>query len=110
MHQGRRLQRLAGLFLSHLLGRQLPELVIDEGQELLGGVRVTLLDGRQDARKIAHEEQKYPPPRERASITDDWPLRGPSPWRLREPLPIPRASACSQPHGHNFHVLPSGLG
>ena len=41
--QGRRLQRLAGLLLGHPRGRQLAQLVVDQRQELLGGVRVALL-------------------------------------------------------------------
>jgi hypothetical protein len=36
------------------LRRQLSQLVVDERQELLGGVRIALFDGRQDARDLAH--------------------------------------------------------
>ena len=35
--QGGGLQRLAGLLLGQLLGRQLAQLVVDQRQELLGG-------------------------------------------------------------------------
>ena len=42
--QGGGLERLARLLLGQLLGRQLAQLVVDERQELLGGVRVALLD------------------------------------------------------------------
>ena len=52
--QGRGLERLAGLLLGQLLGRQLAQLVVDQRQELLGGVRVALLDGRQDAGDVVH--------------------------------------------------------
>src|SRR5262249_40257671 len=58
MDQGRGLECLAGLFLGELLGRQLAQLVIDQRQKLLGGVRIALLDGRQDAGDIAHA-RKY---------------------------------------------------
>ena len=37
MDQGRGLERLARLLLSHLLGGQLPQLVVDQRQKLLGG-------------------------------------------------------------------------
>ena len=36
MHQGRGLERLAGLLLGQPLGGQPPQLVVDQGQELLG--------------------------------------------------------------------------
>ena len=35
-------------------GRQLAQLVVDQGQQLLGGLRVALLDGGQDARDVGH--------------------------------------------------------
>ena len=47
--QGGGLERLAGLLLGQLLGRQLAQLVVDQRQELLGRLRVALLDGREDA-------------------------------------------------------------
>ena len=53
--QGRGLERLAGLLLGQLLGGQLAQLVVDQRQELLGGVRVALLDGGQDARDVGHK-------------------------------------------------------
>jgi hypothetical protein len=52
--QGRGLEGLAGFFAGQPLRRQLAQLVVDERQELLGGARVALLDGRQDAGDIAH--------------------------------------------------------
>jgi hypothetical protein len=45
---------LAGRFLDQLLGGQLAELVVDQRQELLGGVRVALLDGGQDLGNVTH--------------------------------------------------------
>ena len=54
MHQRRRLQRLPRLLLGQLRGRQLPQLVIDQRQQLLGGLRIALLDLRQDAGHIGH--------------------------------------------------------
>ena len=54
MDQGRGVERLARLLLGQLLGRQLAQLVVDQGQELLGGLRVALLDGRQDAGYVVH--------------------------------------------------------
>jgi hypothetical protein len=45
MDQGRGLQRLAGLFLSESLGREFAEFLVDERQELLGGVGIASLDG-----------------------------------------------------------------
>jgi hypothetical protein len=52
--QGRSLERLAGLFLRQLLRRQLAQFVVDQRQELLGRVRVTGFDARQDARNFVH--------------------------------------------------------
>src|SRR5262245_40417656 len=48
------LQRLARLLLREFLRRELPQLVVDQGQGLLRGVGVTLLDGRQDTGDFAH--------------------------------------------------------
>ena len=55
MDKGRRLERLAGLLLRHLLCRQFAQLVVDQRQELLGGVGVTLIYGREDAGDVGHE-------------------------------------------------------
>jgi hypothetical protein len=48
MNKSRGLKRLAGSFLSHLLRRQSPQLVIDQRQQILGGVWVAQFDRRQD--------------------------------------------------------------
>ena len=52
--QGRGLERLAGLLLGQPLGGQLAQLVVDQRQELLGGLGVAVLDGREDARDVVH--------------------------------------------------------
>ena len=52
--QGRGLERLARLLVGQLLRGQLAQLVVDQRQELLGGVRIALLDGGQDARNFVH--------------------------------------------------------
>ena len=54
VNQGGGFERLSRLFLGQLLRRQLAQLVVDQRQELLGGVRVALLDGGQDARDVGH--------------------------------------------------------
>src|SRR5262249_25957643 len=52
--QRRGLERLAGLLLRQPPGGELAQLVVDQGQEGLGGPGVALLDGREDARDIVH--------------------------------------------------------
>ena len=54
MHQRRRLKRLAGLFLRHLLGGQLAQLVADDREKLIGGLGVAVLDGGEDSGDVAH--------------------------------------------------------
>jgi len=54
--QGGRLQRLAGCFLGKLLGRQAAQLVVDQRQQLAGGVRIALLDGVQDLSNFVHRK------------------------------------------------------
>ena len=86
MHQCGRLKSLAGLLLGHLLGGQLPQFVIDQGQKLLGGRGVALLNGGHDASDVGHgrgfqeREPAYdysgsapPPPR---TVTGGNPLAG----------------------------------
>ena len=60
MDQGRGLERLAGFFPGQFPRGQLAQLVVDQRQELLGGVRVALLDGGQDARDLGHAAQHTP--------------------------------------------------
>jgi hypothetical protein len=42
-----------------LLGREPSQLVIDQGQQLLGSVWFALLDGRQDVGDIAHRPRRF---------------------------------------------------
>ena len=57
MDQGGCLQRLAGFFLGQLVGRQLPQFIVDQRQKFLGGARVAFLDGRQDSSDLVHEAE-----------------------------------------------------
>src|SRR5262245_18221748 len=52
--QGCRLEGLAGPLAGQLLGGEPPQLLVDQWQELAGGVRVALLVGRQDPRDLVH--------------------------------------------------------
>jgi hypothetical protein len=45
---------LARLLLGEPLRGELAQLVLDQRQELLGGVRIAVLDGGQDARYVTH--------------------------------------------------------
>ena len=54
VHQRGGLKRLAGLFLRQFLRRQLAQLVVDDGQKLLGGVRVAVLDGVENLGHVTH--------------------------------------------------------
>jgi hypothetical protein len=54
MDQGRGLERLPGLFLGQLLGSQLAQFLVDQGQEFPGGGRVASFDGGQDAGNLTH--------------------------------------------------------
>src|SRR5262249_24232680 len=58
MNQRRRLQRLPGLLLGQPLRRQPAQLVVNQWQELLGGVRVALVDRGQDARDFGHQQHQ----------------------------------------------------
>jgi hypothetical protein len=49
------------------MGGQLPQLVINEGQKLLGGRRVAPLDGVEDLRNVGHEK-KFPRPCESVEL------------------------------------------
>ena len=67
--QRRGLERLPGLFLRELLRRQFPQLLVDQRQELLRGVRITGFQGVQDPADLAH----HPPAsgRSRAFLSGD---------------------------------------
>ena len=49
MDQGRGVECLARLLAGQPLGGQLAQLIVDQGQELLGDLRVAGVDGREDA-------------------------------------------------------------
>src|SRR5262245_27750418 len=57
VHQRRGLERLSRLLVRQLRGGQLPQFVIDERQELLGGLRIAGVDLREDACHVAHRRQ-----------------------------------------------------
>jgi hypothetical protein len=61
VNEGGRLQRLAWPFVRHFLCRQFAQLVIDEGQKLVGRMRIALIDGGEDARDFAHEAEDTRP-------------------------------------------------
>ncbi len=54
MHQGRGLERLAGRLLSEFLGRQLAQLIVNQREELRGGVGIAFFDGGQDTGNLVH--------------------------------------------------------
>ncbi len=56
MDEGRRLERLARLLLRKLLRRQLAQLMVDVWQQLLRGLRIALLDGREDSCYVIHRQ------------------------------------------------------
>jgi hypothetical protein len=56
--EGRGFEGLAGLLLSEFPGRELAQLLVDEGQELLSGVGIAFLDGGQDACNLAHRRTR----------------------------------------------------
>ena len=54
MHQCGRLERLAGSFLGHFGGGQLPQLLVDQWQEFFRGPGIPGLHRVQDAGDVAH--------------------------------------------------------
>ena len=66
--QGGGLERLAGLLPGQPPGGELAQLVVDQGQELLGGPRLALLDRREDAGDVVHAG-RCPGPSDRAAPT-----------------------------------------
>jgi len=54
VNQRRGLERLPGLLVRHPGGRQFAQLVIDQREQLIGGMGIALLDCRQDVSDIAH--------------------------------------------------------
>jgi hypothetical protein len=54
VHEGRRLERLPRLLVRELRRGQLPQLVINEGQQFGRGARIAQFDLRQDPGDIGH--------------------------------------------------------
>jgi hypothetical protein len=52
--QGGRLERLPRRLMGQLVGGELAQLVVDQRQELLGGVRVAVRDGIEDLGRVTH--------------------------------------------------------
>ena len=90
MDQCCRLEGLARLLVSELAGRPASQLVIDQWQELLGRLRVAVLDGREDARDVVHRRE---------------PLGR---YRGKGPTPSPVARMASSPGPGDGESLPSG--
>ena len=57
VHQRGGVERLTGPLLSQLLRGESAQLVIDQRQELVRGLRVALFHGGQDAGDVGHEPQ-----------------------------------------------------
>jgi len=53
MHQRGGLQSLVGAFIRHARRRQLAQLLIDQRKQFIGGLRVAVLDGLQNAGNVA---------------------------------------------------------
>ena len=79
-----------GFSLRELLGGQLAQFVVDQGQELLGGLGIAVLDGREDARDVVHRRE---------------PLGR---YRGKGPTPSPVARMASSPGPGDGESLPSG--
>jgi hypothetical protein len=54
VHEGGGLEGLAGLFLSQPGGGQAAQLFIDQREQFGAGAGIALLNGREDARDVAH--------------------------------------------------------
>ena len=54
VHEGRRVQGVAGCLLGHPGGRQFPQLIVHQRQQLPGGMGVALCKVRQDAGDVIH--------------------------------------------------------
>ena len=57
VHQVGRLEALPRGLAGEPLGGQPAQFLVDQGQELLGGPRVALLDRREDVRDVAHRSE-----------------------------------------------------
>jgi hypothetical protein len=88
VHQGRRLERLAGLFLGEFLRRQLAQLLVYQRQELSRGVGIASFDGGQNAGNFVHRRHRkvFLSP---AKIADEYTVIAAGPPRLfaiRKPI------------------------
>jgi hypothetical protein len=54
-------KRLAGFFMGHSFGGQLPQLIVYQRQKLFGGVRIALLDGEQNVCDLVHSFEDNQP-------------------------------------------------
>ena len=57
MHERGGLERLARFFMSHFFEGEPPQFLIDQRQQLLGGLLLAALNLAQDSRDLAHEVQ-----------------------------------------------------
>ena len=110
MDQGGRLKCLPRFLLSQLLRGKPPEFVIHQGQKLLRGLPIALLDLLQDSRHIIHGRNDTPGPRDSGNFA---PLVG-APYGL--PLvfrvaayPDPPPPSSSAPPGSTLPGFPSGV-
>jgi hypothetical protein len=71
VHEGRRLQRLPGLFARQPRGRKLSQFVVDQGQEFLGGVRIAVINLFQKVSNTRHSSAH----RDGQQPSDDCPQR-----------------------------------
>jgi len=60
--EGGGLERLARRLVGQALGGELPQLVVDERQELAGGAGVAMREGVQDLRDLVHGRSQKPDP------------------------------------------------
>jgi hypothetical protein len=65
LDQGRGLESLAGLLPRQPAGGELAQLVVDQGEQVLGGAGVAPLDVREDAGHVRHRHARRRPPRPR---------------------------------------------
>ena len=72
MDKGGGVERLPGPFLAELLRGKPAQLVVNQRQELLGGVRVALLDGGQDAGDIGHRRHQQGDGLSRTPPSNPW--------------------------------------
>ena len=55
MHKGGGLERVAGGFARHFLGREPSEFLIHQRKQLVSGLGVALLNGFEDKSRLAYE-------------------------------------------------------